>query len=313
MDWFRFDFNSAESPNVSSSYTGDPTYSDFLASPNNEAGDYYITDNRGSPALIQCLASNFSANPNTDERIHLETEVTRIEYGEDCVCATANENGRVIRYCAPYAMVTFSVGVLKRGSTTLFSPPLPEAKVNALRFIVNAFYFIIYSHFNERFWDSDNQFIGHVHPDRGYFPIIQPVPQSRGVNATAMPVVADLAYRLAALSEDALKAEVTQVFRSIYGDGVPEPNRIVSMAWGTDPSFLGSYSSIRTGGSGMSEELQKPEGRMYLAGEGGSRYFGYIHGSFVSGIDTANAIQQQIMSSGSKIMCNIALLFVAVI
>ncbi len=86
------------------------------------------------------------------------------------------------------------------------------------------------------FGDSDYQVIGHVHPDRGYFPIIQPVPQSRGVNATAMPVVADQAYRLAALSEDALKAEVTQVFRSIYGDGV-EPNRIVSMAWGTSIPF----------------------------------------------------------------------------
>ncbi len=310
VDWFGFDFCAGERPNVSSSLAGlnDPTYSDFLASPDNEAGDYYITDNRGFPALIQCLANNFSANPNTDERIHLETEVTQIEYSEDCVCATANENGGVTQYCAPYAIVTFSVGVLKQGSATLFSPPLPAAKVNALRFIVNAFYFIIYSEFDERFWE-EYQFIGHVHPERGYFPIIQTLSQSRGVNATAMHVVADQAFRLAALSEDALKAEVTQVFRNIYGDDVPEPNRIVNMPWGTDPHFLGSYSNIRTGGNGMFEELRKPEGRMYLAGEGSSIYFGYVHGSFLSGIDTASAIQQQI-SSGSKIMGNIALVLI---
>ncbi len=68
--------------------------------------------------------------------------------------------------------------------------------------------------------------------DHGYFPVIHTLQQSHEVNATAMHVVDDQAFRLAAL-----KAEVTQVFRSIYGDGVPEPNQIVSMAWGTDSSF----------------------------------------------------------------------------
>ena len=311
IEWFEFDFCFAETPNVSSLFLSIdlPTYSDFLADPGNDAGDYYITDNRGYPALIQCLANNFSTNPSSDDRIHMETVVTRIEYSDDCVCATATENGEVQQYCAPYAIVTFSIGVLRQQSSTLFSPPLPESKTNALDFIVMVFYHIIYTEFEERFWD-DSEYIGHVHPDRGYLPIIQTVPQSRGVNATALHVTDSLALRLTTLSDDAIKAEIMPVFRSIYGNDVPEPNRIISMPWGTDPSFLGSYSNSRPGATGMAEELAQPEGRMYLAGEGTHpKYNGFVHGAFLSGIDTANAVQKKI-SSGSKVVGNAVLIFI---
>lgn len=312
VEWFEFDFCLAESPDISSLFAGigTPTYSDFLADPDNDAEDYYITDNKGFPALIQCLADNFSTNPNMDECIHLETVVTQIEYSDECVCVTTNENGGINQYCAPYAIVTFSVGVIKQGSSTLFSPALPPAKVNALNFIVTAFYFIVFAEFNERFWD-DYQYIGHIHPDRGYFPVIQILPQSFGVNATAMHVAEDLAIRLTSLSDDDLKAEITEVFRGIYGDNVTEPNRVLTMRWGTDPSFLGSYSNVRIGGSEMFSELKKPEGRMYLAGEATNRYSGFTHGAYLSGIDTANAVhQQKNMSSGSKVTGNIMLVLI---
>ena len=156
VEWFGFHFCFAESPDVTSLFLidSDSTYSDFLADPGNDAGDYYITDNRGYPALIECLANNFSTNPSSDGRIHMETVVTRIEYSDGCVCATATENGEVQQYCAPYAIVTFSFGVLRQQSSTLFSPPLPELKTNALDFIVMVFYQIIYTEFDERFWDD---------------------------------------------------------------------------------------------------------------------------------------------------------------
>lgn len=81
-----------------------------------------------------------------------------------------------------------------------------------------------------------------------YFPLVLPFLIFQRVNATYMPVTDKLAFRLANLSEDALKAEVTQVFRNIYGNDIPEPSRIISMPWGTNPFFLGSYSNIRPGG-----------------------------------------------------------------
>lgn len=311
VEWFGHDFCFSERPNVSSVTNLDVlTYSDFLADSDNDGEDYYITDSRGSPALIQCMTSNFSTSPSTDERIHLEAVVTRIEYGDDCVCATANENGQVTRYCAPYAIVTFSLGVLQQGVSTLFSPPLPEAKANALNLNAMAFYYIIYTVFDERFWD-DYEYIGHVHPERGYFPVIVNVPPAYGVNATAMHVNEEVAVRLAGLSEDDLRAEVTQVFRSIYGDSVPEPNRVVSRFFGSDPLFLGSYSNVRPGGKEAFSELTSPEGGMYLAGEATNRkYSGFMHGAYLSGIETANAINERIVSSGQMVMGNIALFLV---
>lgn len=152
VEWRNFDFSVVERPNVSSLFfTIDyPTYYDFLADPDNEAGDYYVTDNRGFPALIDCLANNFSSNPSTDKRIHLETVVNQIEYGNTCVCAKATERGEVTRYCARYGMVTFSVGVLKEQSSTLFSPTLPEAKIKLMLSTSSCWLFIAVSMPNTR-------------------------------------------------------------------------------------------------------------------------------------------------------------------
>ena len=313
VEWFSFDFCVGESPNVSSLLEDldISTFSDFLADPDNDAVDYLVTDSKGYSSLIQCLANNFSTNPSTDERIHLNTVVTRIVYNEDCVCATATENGQETTYCAPYAIVTFSLGVLKEGSSTLFSPPLPEAKVNALDLAVMAFYGVIYAEFDERFWDTGYEYIGHVSPNRGYFPLILVLPQSFGATIV-FHVTDDEALRLATLSEDTLKTEIFQVLRSIYGDNATEPNRVLMMPWATDPHFLGSFSNTRPGGQVANAELQVPEGRMYLAGEGTSvEYSGFVHGAYLSGIDTANTINGIIISSESKLVSNSALLLVA--
>ena len=86
----------------------------------------------------------------------------------------------------------------------------------------------------------------------------------------------------------------------------------MSRFWGSDPLFLGSYSYIRPGGREAFPELASPEGGMYLAGEATSlRYLGFMHGAYLSGIDTANAIEGRIVSSGRMMMGNLALFLVA--
>ena len=314
LEWFCFDFCFAENPNVSSAFFSldIPTFTDFLASPENDARDYFVTDNRGFPALIDCLVSNFTV-PN-DDRIHLEAEVTRIEYSDDCVCATATEDGEETMFCGRYAIVTFSVGVLGQSLSTLFSPPLPQEKQDAFDFIVSSFLSHVFALYDERFWDSGYEFIGHVHPQRGYFANFLILPESRGVNATLLSLTEDISRRVDSLSDDDLKEEITQVFRNIYGNNIPEPNRIVRMLWGTDPFFQGAYSNVRPGGAAMFEELQTPEGRMYFAGEGtNADYSGFMHGAYLSGINTADAIQQRRISSGTKLFSNIVLVFVAAV
>ena len=307
VEWYNFDFSFAEKPDVTS-VAGIYRLPDRdFVSGNNQPGEYFITDHRGYPYLIQCLANNFSRNSNTDNRIHLNTTVTRIEHGDECVCVTTTENGRETQYCASYAIVTFSVEVLRQQGPTLFSPPLSEAKRNALNLIRMGFYYIIITEYERKFWD-DIQFIGHIHPTRGYFPVVIPVHESFGVNATAVHVTDELAFRLARLSDDDVIAEITQVLRNIYGNNVPTARNIIRMSWGTDPLFLGSYSNVRPGGAGMVGQLRVPEGRVYIAGEATSeRYRGNTHGAFLSGIDTANVVAREI-SAAAKFVGNTALI-----
>lgn len=311
VEWYNFDFSFAETPNVTS-VAGIYRLPDrdFIAR-NGQPGEYFITDRRGYPYLVQCLANNFTRN-SADDRIHLNATVTRIQYGDECVCVTATENGEETQYCASYAIVTFSVEVLRQQGPTLFSPQLSEAKRNALNFIRMGFYYIIITEYERKFWD-DIQFIGHIDSPRGYFPVIIPVHESFGVNATAVHVTGELAFRLAGMSDNDVIAEIAQVLRNIYGSNVPAARNIIRMSWGTNPLFLGSYSNVRPDGADMVRQLRVPEGRVYFAGEATSeRYRGNTHGAYLSGIDTVNALVNGV-SAAAKFMGNTALIMIVMI
>lgn len=310
VEWLGFDYCAGQPPDVSSLYQSVnlPTYSDFLQQPDNEGRDYFITDRRGYVHLVECLTSNFSTNANSDKRIRLEAVVTQIEHSNDCVCASALESGVSTRYCAPYGIVTFSLGVLKQ-QQMLFSPPLSDAKREALELFNMSMLQIVYAVYDERFWDDNVQSIGHVHPDRGYFPVIlSALHQARSLNLTGF-------YFDGNIGED-ISQQITQLFRSIYGDSVPEPSTVIYHDWLANPYFMGSYSNPRPGANrSVYSKLIAPEGRLYLAGEGTIfSYFGFVHGAYLSGIDTATAIGVQIQaSSASKPAQLITLLAVCMI
>ncbi|XP_064396029.1 uncharacterized protein LOC135343033 [Halichondria panicea] len=311
VEWYNFDFSSIDPPDNTSlqAFSNDATSMDFSNTPS----DYLITDNRGTVFLIECLANAFTNNnPTSDQRIHLSTTVTTIEYGDSCVCATATENGQTVRYCGRYAIVTFSLGVLKAQASTLFSPPLPTAKTNALDGLNLGFYYIIYAVFSNRFWDDNVEYIGVTSSTRGYLPVIGVIPESRGVNATMMPVTGEIAFQLARLSETDLRAAITTLYSDVYGAPALAPTNIISFRWGLNPLFMGSYSNVFPRGIGGFTEMARPEGRMYIAGEGTStRYQGFMHGSYLSGIETVNTIRG--LSSGTKLMGNSMLVLVIAI
>ena len=306
VEWFGFDYCIAETPDVSSLFDSIdlPTYTAFLQDSENDVGDYFITDERGYVYLIDCLLSNFSStpsSPSSDERIKLETEVTGIEYSDDCVCASVLQDSTATRYCASYAIVTFSVGVLQ--DEDLFTPPLPEAKAENLDLIAMANFLIIYAVYEETFWDRDAEYIGRADTERGYFPVIQPLDKTHGINGLAFTLTGEISKQVASQSTDTISQEITTVLRSIYGDSVTEPSTILFRDWST---FLGAFSFARPGANRT--ELTIPEGNMYLAGEGTSPdYSGFVHGAYLSGIDTANLIAEKIASAGYKLVSNVLL------
>ena len=76
----------------------------------------------GYSAVPRCVAEGFMAE--NDSRLILNTAIVEIEWGDDCVCAISRGRDR---YCAPYAILTFSIVDLQNGFIK-FTPALPLIK-----------------------------------------------------------------------------------------------------------------------------------------------------------------------------------------
>ena len=144
VEWIRFDLPIAQPTDTISfrRYFG----RDLIPFP------FLVTDQRGFAHLPECLAEDF-LSPNSS-RLHLNTRVATVQWSDECVCATAVENGETRQYCAPYAIHTFSIGSLQFG-TVQFEPELPEQKIFAYNQLNMAPFLKIWVLFNETFWDAD--------------------------------------------------------------------------------------------------------------------------------------------------------------
>ena len=78
---------------------------------------------------------------------------------------------------------------------------------------------------------------------------------------------------------------------------MPDPVDVAVTRWGSNPFSYGSYSFPKVGGStrdriGASLPLKK---KVYFAGEHvHTNYFGCVHGAYLSGIQAAEEILEQI-------------------
>ena len=91
-----------------------------------------------------------------NSRLRLNEKVTLINWSDECVCVTTISNGSTKQYCASYAIVTFSIGVLQSPSVnTLFEPDLPQSKVDVINKFSMAHYLKIFAEFPSMFWGSE--------------------------------------------------------------------------------------------------------------------------------------------------------------
>ncbi len=138
IEWYTFDFCFAESPDISSVFLSLPTVEGF--GDLDRVADWFVSDSRGFDYLVECLAATFLDTDRDgaliDERLHLNANVTdEITWSDECVCASAMEGSEVVTYCAPYGILTFSLGVLQSEELIRFQPELPEEKLNAINLL----------------------------------------------------------------------------------------------------------------------------------------------------------------------------------
>ena len=258
---------------------------------------HLVTDQRGFAHLAECIAEGFLSSNRS--RLHLNTQVTAIQWGDECVCATAQENGETRQYCAPYAIHTFSIGTLQFG-TVQFEPALPETKVFTYNLFNQAIFQKVWISFNETFWDADVDYIDYLDPilGREYYPVFSPIGESYPGNPPILQawLSGETSLRVALQDPEITKQQIVDILRRIYGDRVTEPVDIILHDFATNPFFYGNLDTPLVGVNSQTfEDYAAPVGRLYFSGSGTSAEFtSTIQGAYYSGLATATAILEDI-------------------
>ncbi|GLJ36654.1 hypothetical protein SUGI_0737400 [Cryptomeria japonica] len=291
IDFFFYDFEIAEPPRVTSLMNVEPiaTFEDF--------GDdsYFIADSRGYEHVVHQLAKRFLKSKNgdiIDKRLKLNKVVSKIEYSGSGV-NVSTEDGSV--YTAKNTIVSVSVGVLQT-KLIEFKPDLPIWKLLAIYKWDMVIYCKIFMKFPYKFWPTGGpgtEFFMYTHEKRGYYNFWQHLENEYpGGNLLMVTVQDEEARRIEQQPEEETKAEIMEVLRKMFGNGIPEMTDILIPKWGHDRFYKGTYSNWPIGVSVQEfHELKAPVGPVFFTGEHTSqKYNGFVHGAYLAGIDTANMV-----------------------
>ena len=260
----------------------------------------FVTDSRGYVHIVDCLAGMF-LEPR-DSRLQLKTTVKEVKWNTKGVYVTSDK-GDV--YTADYALVTFSIGVLKSGLVQ-FTPELPNWKLEAIFKLNMVIYTKIFVKFPWKFWD-DKEYILYASERRGYYPMMQNLEADsrlpKGTNILLITVTGEESVRLEYQTTEQTKQEIMDVLRRMYGTSIPDPIDIYYPRWGLDKFFFGSWANLPIGiSSDDYVKLQKPVGRVFFAGEATDElYNGYVHGGYLTGVHQAEKIAHCIQTGSCDV------------
>ena len=299
MIWTAVDFADGQTPEETSTFAALPLPLDQHGS-----NDYFIDDPRGFSHFVDCMADDFLGKNNS--RLYLNTTVTTISWSDSSVCVTVHTTGQRDQereLCAKYAIVTFSIGVLQsKEGQAMFNPQLPGWKVSAIGKLDYIHYLKIFVKFNQTFWDNNVSFIYHVHKDRGYYPVIQPLGSTKSKilpndsNILLFYLTEDHAFNVSYQPKNITQMQIMNILRKLYRNGIPELEEMLVSSWTTDPLFRGMFTNVSPGVTEeMYEVAAKPVGNLHFSGEGMCRkYFGTTIGAHVSGITSGSELLSSI-------------------
>ncbi|XP_006649547.1 polyamine oxidase 6-like [Oryza brachyantha] len=301
IDYFIYDYAFAEPPRVTSLQNGVPqrTSTDF--------GDdsFFVADQRGYESVVHYLAGQYLDTDDSgnvaDARLQLNKAVNEITYSSSGV-TVETEDGSV--YQADYVMVSASLGVLQ-SDLIQFKPQLPKWKILAIYEFDMAVYTKIFLKFPERFWPvgKGREFFLYASTRRGYYGMWQEFEvQYPDANVLLVTVTDEESRRIEQQSDNQTKAEIMEVLRSMFPDeDVPDATDILVPRWWSNRFFRGSFSNWPIGVNRYEyDQLRAPVGRVYFTGEHTSEFYnGYVHGGYLSGIDSAEIL----INCAQKNMC----------
>jgi polyamine oxidase len=275
--------------------------------------DMLVIDSKGYNSLAyDLLAKNFP-NPLNNKNVVLKTKVDKISYTDKGVTIGATTDGKNVTYDADYVVTTFSAGVLRNKALQMFVPTLPEDKMDAIFRVDMTLFLKVFVETTENFWaDVTNGAESWIFADEvkgnftSWLDLTLPklganyaVP-ANGTYLSMCMIASDFAAQMEKLDDAQLKDEVIKAMRAMFPKAADRINTktvtsVVMNKWGQDELFGGSWSNpARDFTKADFAKLGEPVGRVYFSGEHTSaEYFGYVHGAYRAGIETANQLMEQ--------------------
>ncbi|XP_075696894.1 L-amino-acid oxidase [Rhinoderma darwinii] len=207
-----------------------------------------------------------------------------------------NKSSTLTSIPADYVIITSTAKATRRIN---FSPPLSNEKYNALSFIHYTSSTKIVLSCNERFWEKDGIVGGRSFTDRPSRYIYYPshnFTNGRGVLLASYTLEDDSMF-FASLSDEDCVNVVLEDLSIIHRRPKEELRKLcpksVVKKWSLDPYSMGAFAYFTPYQFGdMYEELSKPEGRIYFAGEHTSFPHGWIDTAIKSGLKAARDVHR---------------------
>ncbi|GAB4828060.1 polyamine oxidase1, flavin-containing amine oxidoreductase [Ancistrocladus abbreviatus] len=285
IDFILHDFEMAEVQPIS-------TYTEY------GEREFLVADERGYEHLLYRMAETFlltSEGKILDNRLKLNKVVREIQNSRSGVTVTT-EDGCI--YEANYLILSASIGVLQSGLIS-FRPPLPRWKIEAIKKCDVIVYTKIFLKFPYKFWPCGpgKEFFIYAHDRRGYYTFWQHMENAYpGSNILVVTLTNGESKRVEAQSDQETLKEAMQVLRDMFGPDIPDATDILVPRWWNNRFQRGSYSNYPViSNDQFVQDIKAPVESIFFTGEHTSdRFSGYVHGGYLSGIETAKDLLEKV-------------------
>ncbi|XP_073027327.1 polyamine oxidase 1-like [Primulina eburnea] len=291
IDFILHDFEMAEVEPIS-------TYVDF------GEREFLVADERGYESLLYKMAETFlctSEGRILDNRLKLNKVVRELHNSRNGV-VLKTEDGSV--YEADHVILSVSIGVLQSQLIKIL-PPLPKWKTEAIASCDITVYTKVFLKFPSKFWPTGpgKEFFIYAHERRGYYTFWQHMENAYpGCNILVVTLTNGESKRIEAQSDQATMEEAMEVLRNMFGPDIPDATDIIVPRWWNNRFQRGSYSNYPIYvDTQLVDDIKCPVGRIFFTGEHTSEEFnGYVHGAHLSGIETSNALLEEMRTEKKR-------------
>lgn len=225
--------------------------------------------------------------------LKLSHVVKKIENKADSVVVTT-ELGEL--FSADVCICTLPLGVLQQGSVQ-FVPPLPVAKCVAINSLKNATHNKIILEFEQAFWGEEGHYIiFYDQKSKAWLNIVNLRHFTNEKNAVLV-ISTHSDYFANELTDQQQIDHMIALLTSIFGKGVTPLKNAWVTHWERDPFAMGSYSYHPQGVTlATNSEIARPVGRLCFAGEHTHRNPSNVHAAYLSGLEAAKQVIEQLVS-----------------